>query len=1350
MQKRLASAQGKGAITTALVFFRNNDAEIFRAAQDRIRQFAGEAMLGGCLSRLRNRRDRREAVRGRNAKEKAAARRRAAQVSHAQEWNSCLDRRRAQARFTDLEEEDHRQRMATAQVSLTRKFPVAFSSLPDSWQSPLAVAFSRFAKYYSWTMCSQCERLQPVKFRPAMARAKCKPSAMIRACRYCHKGIGYWAPTPAEIPKPLRKLSQPIVQALRLFQVNIGKPERAFQGYHVHTAATRFSWEESTVEERLAALQGRDWRRGRKAYEYLISCADSSYSEFLKAHTSFLRRRKRDIAAGDVDPCRAIPFLPMNFMETIGLECAVWPHLYWTTHMCETFIRSQDIRRQNRSPNAVAANVSDSSDSDRSEDPEIEEPTGVQQKQRHSAKGSFLAKVLSSVIGYGADRELSQFVYDLWLWSSLGAAKHVQGTTLRGALASKTFSPAYWQTLHQGLVDCVSQIGFPHLFITIAPYEPSAPYHAWIEDELSKMLRTRTNLPAPETFHLAHLLLQVAEGLISGTNRQAAAKSRRWTEHVLAAENPDIKTVKEIFGRLEFQDGKRKRHVGPAQSYHGSGRTHLHLLVWLDNPEAIPWQRILRADLPCEEPELRDLVEGSQLDWDDSAWPLREAPTQFDSEQNRILLQHPADAKAANVRAWMPDVMGAMCCHMDVQTGDGRELLLQYAASYSAKFSDQFATSWLNEEATDYHLARRILSEYHPLEPEMWLQLAGQTFRQVVMTGIVRRVSIKIPWKEWPDRQLEAYMTCTWRREDHSFLQYLRLSNKNGSRRKNKRRVLVAALTRSRMTDEFYGQWLVLNIPFRQVDELWDERVERVPEGYRMLALCLLKKPGLWERPLKVREQLKLAGYREAPMNNILEMLVAHTTIIKAYLSGSLRLEDDPYPPVEHVAAPELGFRGQLEPEQAAVLTNIKDTVMWALRRRYPDEATAEALQEYLGRPESQRPRIAKPLCVLGPAGSGKSTCVQVAIQRAVEAGAHVGIACPTGMLASSYREKFPDLDVDTLHGMFLLHREQHHTWECMANYDMVVIDEVGQLSQRTFERILWLWDNADRRPALIFVGDFHQLRGMDGTRATDSPRWQHVAKRHLRTMRRCKCAELKWKLELLRTAKPSREQLHRLIRGHRAMPDRGPGFSPEPTNLDMEGMLGEWPDATFVTVTRRAASVLNDLAVEALFKDERPCAVVPADYESNLENYDHYGQLVDCQPVYLPIYLGMRVTLTRNVNKGIGFVNGMAATVVAVRGTAIVVRTKAGRILTVFPMTDTEVMIGGAPCRSTCLPLRLGYATTLVKVQGATLSRVILWLDKANVEAAGYVALSRVQRDADWKFIGHVTPHHFTPAAGV
>ena len=279
--------------------------------------------------------------------------------------------------------------------------------------------------------------------------------------------------------------------------------------------------------------------------------------------------------------------------------------------------RTRAEESQNRRQD-IRADASDESEPEGGEDAEADEP---EERKRASAKASFVAKIFSPVAGYGACYELQHFVYDLWLASSLGGARNASGISLRGALAGRVFSPMYWQTQHAGLVDCVRrQIGLPHLFITIAPLEASAPYHAWLEDEFAKLLRTRTQLPAGETFHLAHLLMQAAEGLIGGTNKREQEARRCWTK---ANGDGRQQLVLELFARLEFQDGKRRRHTGPSQSYHGSGRAHLHMLVWLSDPTLVDWPHALRADLPSEkeEPELRSLVEGSQLDWANSGWP---------------------------------------------------------------------------------------------------------------------------------------------------------------------------------------------------------------------------------------------------------------------------------------------------------------------------------------------------------------------------------------------------------------------------------------------------------------------------------------------------------------------------------------------------------------------------------------------------------------------------------------------------------------------------------------------------------------------------------------------------------
>lgn len=738
LERAVCAPRGKGAITAALAFFQENNVEVFDLACVRIRNFTNQATLDGCLTRLERllKQGTTKEVRGRTARNKQKEREEAQQRNS---WKHLLAHRVSQIHIKKTDIKKYKENTKkNALRRLGRKFPGVYRAdgqpiRQDAvWQTALAGAFRQYAEEYSWSMCSACHRLVPQKFHPKHARETARGRALqrtIEACKHCKKKIGYKVPLVEDVPPPLRWLSQNVLDALAIFKVHTGPYEQGYQAYRVHTGAIRFSWHERSVEDRLTDLGGKDWNKGQPAFEWLRDAEGSAYKGFLAAHHAFLEKRAAEIAAGDIDVEEPVKWLPLRFMETVGLECAIWPHLYWSTAMTETWVRSQDARRLARRRADRQASQEDDEDvilraeevgrgADAEEEDE-EEEEDLEQVGRQSAKASFVAKIFSPVVGYGTCYELQHFVYDLWLASSLGGAKNASGTTLRGAVAGRVFSPMYWQTMHMALVDCVRQVGLPSLFITIAPLEASAPYHQWLQDELEKTLRERTQLPAAETFHLAHLLFQVAEGLLVGTNTQnhEKGKANAWTQHVFSSRGSEEapeggkQLVKEMFARLEFQDGKRRRHVGPAQSYHGSGRAHLHMLLWLEEAEKVAWKEVVRADLPNkgEEPELRSLVEGSQLDWENSGWPRQEEETKF--EEGQLRLHHPENAHAAHVRAWMPDVLGAMQCHMDVQAGDGRGLLLQYTAGYTSKFSDQFATSWLNEEATDYHLARKILSE---------------------------------------------------------------------------------------------------------------------------------------------------------------------------------------------------------------------------------------------------------------------------------------------------------------------------------------------------------------------------------------------------------------------------------------------------------------------------------------------------------------------------------------------------------------------------------------------------------------------------------------------------------------
>ena len=64
-------------------------------------------------------------------------------------------------------------------------------------------------------------------------------------------------------------------------------------------------------------------------------------------------------------------------------------------------------------------------------------------------------------------------------------------------------------------------------------------------------------------------------------------------------------------------------------------------------------------------------------------------------------------------------------------------------------------------------------------------------------------------------------------------------------------------------------------------------------------------------------------------------------------------------------------------------------------------------------------------------------------------------------------------------------------------------------------------------------------------------------------------------------------------------------------------------------------------------------------------------------------------------------------------------------------------------------VPFRPGYASTVLKLAGAELPHVVLWLDAKHVAGAAYTGMSRVARAQDLLFGGQVHPDHFAPALG-
>ena len=202
------------------------------------------------------------------------------------------------------------------------------------------------------------------------------------------------------------------------------------------------------------------------------------------------------------------------------------------------------------------------------------------------------------------------------------------------------------------------------------------------------------------------------------------------------------------------------------------------------------------------------------------------------------------------------------------------------------------------------------------------------------------------------------------------------------------------------------------------------------------------------------------------------------------------------------------------------------------------------------------------------------------------------------------------------------------------------------------------------------------------------------------------------------------------------------------PTLQEMQKILSENKDITILAVSRRGVSLMNAIAVTALYGMQTPILTIPADVESNPENYEASGKLLPPEklvPLQTEIYIGMKLIMTRNVRKDIDYINGMECVVLGVnkKTSSVLVQTKSGFTVNVTLRQDMDDLW------PPYFPVRPGYASTVIKFQGAEVRKLLLFLDRPNVPAAAYTALSRVRKLEDVWLGGALTRQHFCPASG-
>ena len=62
---------------------------------------------------------------------------------------------------------------------------------------------------------------------------------------------------------------------------------------------------------------------------------------------AYLQARRDDEGARTV---YLSSLLALRFIEEAGLECALWPHLYWEKTLCESIVRANSGHRRKAAP----------------------------------------------------------------------------------------------------------------------------------------------------------------------------------------------------------------------------------------------------------------------------------------------------------------------------------------------------------------------------------------------------------------------------------------------------------------------------------------------------------------------------------------------------------------------------------------------------------------------------------------------------------------------------------------------------------------------------------------------------------------------------------------------------------------------------------------------------------------------------------------------------------------------------------------------------------------------------------------------------------------------------------------
>lgn len=702
----------------------------------------------------------------------------------------------------------------------------------------------------------------------------------------------------------------------------------------------------------------------------------------------------------------------------------------------------------------------------------------------------------------------------------------------------------------------------------------------------------------------------------------------------------------------------------------------------------------------------------------------------------------------------------------DIQCGGSTYGYLNYVTGYATKESDslQFKTKEYNDSSgsstSEWRQTYRLLCKKAPLEPELAVEFGslGMMLKSYLSDHIFAQIP-RDPETPATNSSQDAYDVYLLRgnvkdeliRPNESFLEWLRRyavsradadskpeARPRGARGRGagKERTAVGVKFPFELLDIFLGAWVSTFVPHRlKTNELGKRYNEfckdlTAPEGAQFLSMLR------WNETLQKLADDKGYGRvtlykdkRPIEVGDVVSYVIAEATadmclrgLVEARrktFSFRIRAADEL---LQAVGRNELGAD-----EWSAKSWNRRPARNWS-----PQQAEAlKIIREGRSIADANVDPMSRFLLITGEPGAGKT---EVAIEAAVEAaedGCNVQIAVPLGALISVYRDRLPPnlpITVETLHSSHRITRkadEQYVPPGRLRHFDLLEYDEGSQYEDRVWTCIRTALAELSPGPFVVIFGDWQQLQPVGSGCLLKNALDKQVAAGAIKHIdikaheaARCQDPEMHQFLCHARCHQPKKGVVEDFFRG-RFLPKDVNGAARASKEIEeaVAARRGSPCEFTLLPTTNQGAAALNQARVRLeLGSDyDRLMATdaVPADPTMG------GGSIVICE--------GLRMRLSRNVDKDRSFVNGMFGTVVKkLSNSVFVLKTSNGVLILVHPIKDGDKVF---------LPCAYGYAVTIRRCQGSTLDLGCLFFDKRRPDRGyAYVGTSRFRmRDRVW-----------------